>query len=413
MNMKTLRIKIDRPAYGSISIGRHEGKIVMIKGAVLPGEIAEVIIESERKDYLTARVREVIEPSQHRILPACKYYGICGGCHLQHIPYEKQVSMKEEILQDCLRRIAKSDIQLSSSLIGDRHWNYRVRGQFKVSSHGMGFYRENSREVVDIDICPLMTDEVNKIFSCVRAQMNDPRIREIHITNRDGFTAMIKLSSSINTSAINALVSRFREMGFTGICIETPDKSVTCYGKEYVTFSIDNVKYTVSPRTFLQSHWTLNAKVIKFMREHLGPVKGKKMLDMFSGAGNFSLPLSMEAEVTAVEENPYAIEDGIRNLQFNNIRNCRFINSSAEDFQIKEKYDIIILDPPRAGLTNRAMSSVLTARPERIVYISCNPATFSRDMKKLLKEYACESVHMIDFFPQTYHIESIAFLVRR
>lgn len=411
MDMRSIRVNIDRPAYGGLSIGRHEGKVVLIKGAALPGETAEVTIESEKKDYVTARVRKVIEVSPDRIVPACKYYGICGGCHLQHISYEKQVLMKEEILQDCLRRIAKTDIELSGSLISDKPWNYRVRGQFKVSSEDMGFYRENSREVVDIDNCPLMTDKINTMFASVRDRMTGPPIREVHITGGDGFTALLKLSSS--ASPVDKLAAAFQDIGFKGVCIEKSDKSVSRYGADHVTLSLGEFKYTASAMTFLQSHWKLNAQVVELMKRHLGPLKGRKVLDMFSGAGNFSLSLALDAEVTAVEENPYAVEDGLRNLKINHIQNCRFINSSAEDFQVKEKYDIMVLDPPRAGLTSRIMSNVLSARPERIVYISCNPATFSRDMKKLLREYACESVQMIDFFPQTYHIEAIAFLVSK
>ena len=139
-------------------------------------------------------------------------------------------------------------------------------------------------------------------------------------------------------------------------------------------------------------------------------MKGKKVLDLYSGAGNFSLPIAVDAEVTAVEENPHAVADGKRNLKINNIKNCRFICSAAEKFYTKEHFNILILDPPRPGLTNRVINTVFAIMPEQIIYISCNPATLSRDLKKLFKKYEVESVRLIDFFPQTFHIESLVFL---
>jgi 23S rRNA (uracil1939-C5)-methyltransferase len=134
---------------------------------------------------------------------------------------------------------------------------------------------------------------------------------------------------------------------------------------------------------------------------------------MYSGAGNFSIPLATDADVTGVEGNPYAIADGERNLRINNIKNCRFINSSAENFQIKNKFDIVILDPPRAGITNRLMEMIFSLSPDKIVYVSCNPSTLSRDLKKLLSRYHLESLRIVDFFPQTFHIESIVYLSAR
>ncbi|MBI3592517.1 MAG: class I SAM-dependent RNA methyltransferase, partial [Nitrospirae bacterium] len=175
--------------------------------------------------------------------------------------------------------------------------------------------------------------------------------------------------------------------------------------------NLENLKYTISPMSFFQSHWKLNQAVVKFVKDNLQPLRGCRVLDLYSGAGNFSLPVAIDAdEVIAVEENPHAIKDGKRNLEINNIRNCRFIRSSAENINIRGDIDILIVDPPRLGLTNRAIDKILAKTPERIAYISCNPATLGRDLKKFLTKYELESVRMIDFFPQTYHTESLTFL---
>jgi 23S rRNA (uracil1939-C5)-methyltransferase len=409
--MSALIIAIDRPAYGGLSIGRHEGKIVMVRGAVLPGETAEIVVEKEKKDYLTATVKKIIEPSPHRVEPPCKYFGICGGCQLQHISYKRQITLKEEILGDCLRRLAKKDIQLSGPLTDSNPWHYRLRGQFKASHRGIGFYRENSREVVAVDSCPLMTEEINALLRKIKPATEDLDMKEIHITAGDCSTALIKLSSRMRSvPAMQKVSSMLLDLGISGLCIETPDKKITRYGRTHTTLALLDLKYGVSPMTFFQSHWRLNQQVVGFIKNEIRSLKGKRVLDMYAGAGNFSMPLALDNEVTAIEENPFAVEDGRRNLETNKIKNCRFIRSSAEDLHAEGAFDVVILDPPRGGLTNRVMAKMLSMTPEKIIYISCNPSTFARDLKKLLAKYDIESVRMIDFFPQTFHIESLAFL---
>ena len=187
-----MQLTIDSPAYGGFFIGRHEGKVVMIKGAVIPGEKAEVSIEEEKKDYIAASVKRIIEPSPHRIKPACDYFGTCGGCHLQYISYEKQVQLKEDILRDCLRRLAKIDPVLSESIIDNNPWNYRFRGQFKTSRGKIGFYREKTREVIDIDTCPLMADSVNNCLGKSRQLLKEPEFTELHITSGDSCIALLR-----------------------------------------------------------------------------------------------------------------------------------------------------------------------------------------------------------------------------
>jgi 23S rRNA (uracil1939-C5)-methyltransferase len=407
----TAVVKVERPAYGGVSIGRYGGKVVMIKGAVLPGETVEIIVENEKKDYLTSSVRKIMEPSTVRIEPACRYFGPCGGCHYQHIPYDLQISLKEEILRDCLRRLAKIETEISASVIAGNPWNYRLRGQFKISGSKIGFYRENSREVVDIDGCALMAEGINEYFRETKAVLEGFAVKEMHITKGDRLIVLIKDPARVRSGAdLDKLASRFLDSGSAGLFIETAGKKVFVYGESFITLNLENLKYTVSPMSFFQSHWRMNRVVAELIKKVLQPVKNRKILDLYAGAGNFSLPLATDTEVIAVEENPFAVEDGRRNLEINKIKNCRFVRVSAEKFRSKDDFDIILLDPPRPGLTNRTMNNVLGLMPERIVYISCNPATFSRDLKKLTVKYDIESIRMIDFFPQTFHIESLAFL---
>lgn len=407
-NMSLVLLKSEAPAYGGFSIAKLDGKIVMLKGAV-PGETVEAAIDEEKKDYCRASVVKVIAPSPDRVEPSCPYFGTCGGCQLQYITYQRQGAIKEEILRESLKRLAKIDLRLSSPLVHDTPWHYRFRGQFKAARGEIGFYKEKTMDVIDIEACPLMREEVNEYFRRAKVLLRNDDIKELHISFGNGAVALLKVPASRNDW--NAIAARLRDAGFSGVAVEMDKRKLLHSGSDHIMLDLDGLHYFVSPMSFFQSHWELNRVVVRFVKDTLQPLAGKRILDLYSGAGNFSLPLAREAgEIVAVEENPSAIKDGRRNLEMNDIRNCRFVKSTAEHLQVKDPVDILITDPPRLGLSNRAIEKVLATQPEKIVYISCNPTTLARDLKKLIMKYEIESVHMIDFFPQTYHIESLTFL---
>jgi 23S rRNA (uracil1939-C5)-methyltransferase len=406
-NAATCTVKAEQPVYGGLCLGRHKGKVVMIQGA-LPGEQVQVSITGEKKDYYTASVINILNPSPDRITPECSYFGACGGCHLQYISYQRQVHIKEDILRDCLRRLAKTDINLSESIIANKPWRYRLRGQFKVANNKIGFYRAKSRELIEIDSCPLMSDGIDEDLQKTKPLIKGLNAGEIHLARADRSIALLRAPAIEPDTA----AAQFLKSGFSGVCIQTKDKQPLNYGKPFISLELDDLIYTVSALSFFQSNWEVNRAVVRLIRESLSPHDGLKILDLYAGAGNFSLGLSLHAEVVGVEENPYAIEDGRRNIETNNIKGFRFAHSSAEHFQIQEMFDMVILDPPRPGLTNRVINKLLTALPGKIFYISCNPATFARDLRKLGRKYEVDSIRLIDLFPQTFHIESIACLNR-
>jgi 23S rRNA (uracil1939-C5)-methyltransferase len=391
-------------------IGR-DGKVVFIKGAI-PGELVEVALEDKKKDYCLASVKNVVEPSPFRRQPPCRVFGVCGGCQLQFVEYERQVSLKEEIILDTLRRIGGIDVQLMPSLT-EREFRYRHRVQFKISQKGeIGFFREGTREVIAVDECPVAVDEINRVLHGLKT-LDLKGVREIHVIAGDTVAALIKGNISED------FAQRLLDTGIAGIAFEAGDS----LGKDYITLDLNGLKYTITPWSFFQSHWHLNIKVVETVIKKLALLEEKRILDLYAGAGNFSLPLSEGAkEVVAVEDNQYAIDDARRNASLNGIKNCRFIQASVEKlFEAKKKqtvhalfgdagYDIIVVDPPRPGLPSDCLRTILEAESEKIVYVSCNPATFARDMKKMKEKYEMESIQLIDFFPNTFHIESLAVL---
>lgn len=390
-------LKAETPVYGGYVIGREEG-VVFIKGAI-PGEVVDVSIREKKKDYSVAIVTEIIEPSAYRVQPLCPHFGVCGGCQLQHMSYDKQVSIKSEIILDCLERIGGIKAPLSEALTGD-DFHYRRRAQFKVSKEGaIGFYKEGTRDVVPIDSCPILKSEINDLLKKLKS-MNLSGIKEIHVTFGDRMLGLIK-GRPVNAGVVDEM----RTGGFDGVAFE----DLSYAGAGYAVFDLSGLIYKVSPWSFFQSNWELNLRAVEILLENLGSVDGKKIIDLYAGAGNFSLPLASKAgRIVAIEENPNSVKDGERNLSSNNITNVKFINAKVEKAGLKS--DVLILDPPRPGLTDRTVKAILEAMPDRVVYISCNPSTLARDLKKLATGYDIESVRLMDFFPNTYHIETMTFL---
>jgi 23S rRNA (uracil1939-C5)-methyltransferase len=410
-NMKTITLDIDRFAYGGVSIGRYNRKVVMLRGAVLPGEQVEAVIDKDRGDYFEASLTRVLNASSQRIAPDCKYFGMCGGCTYQHMPYDLQVRLKEAVLKDCLERITKSDTELSESMVSPDPWHYRMRAQFKVSGDGIGFHKKGTRDVIAIDKCLLLPESINACIQNLGPIISKTGSQEIHVTGKGPLIGqVIAARRALSKQDAKRLASDLLQHGLSGVTFTLGDQKPFDFGEARMILDLCGLSYAVSPLSFIQGNWQLNRKVVDLIKISLGPLEGMKILDLYAGAGNFSIPLAAEAEMTAVEGNMHAVNDGMKNLEMNNISNCRFVHESAESFQIKDRFDVVLLDPPRPGLTNKVMRNVLKGKPERIVYVSCNPATFARDLKKLLSIYDIESVRMVDFFPQTFHIESVAFL---
>jgi len=389
-----IELRAGQPVYRGYVLSPSGGWTYLISNAI-PDELVIAKIVEQRRDYSIATTHKVLEPSQDRIAPLCSVYGTCGGCHYQHITYSRQVEMKQQVLQDCLRRISKIDPPLITTLCGEQ-WNYRHRASFKVKEDIVGFYKANSREIVAIRECPLMRPEINDTLH--------------HLTSLDwnGFTGQIEVITGEDT-----LITAIPEKGSQlpgRIKRQIQEVGLGAKNKQYLTLDLNGGVYTVSHQTFFQANWALNRQVLDFLRNTLN-IRGKRVIDLYAGAGNFSLGLLWDAQsVIAYEENQQAIEDARRNARLRGLTNCKFIQSKTEDIKPLIGVDLAIVNPPRTGLTRRAIEVLIALKAEELVYMSCDPATFSRDIGRLKRHYDIRSLLLIDFFPQTYHIETLGIL---
>lgn len=416
----TLVLAAGKPAYRGFCVARSDGKVIFIRD-VLPGETAEVRIVEEKKDYCVAVAETLLSTSPDRIVPRCRFFGSCGGCHYQYASYARQLELKETILADSFSRIARVEAALSPSLASPLHWGYRRRAQFKVSPEGIGFFREGSRDLVPVDHCPLMTDGINSVLADMQQLFSEMRplfdaVSEIHLTEGDSTIALIRTKHySADRMPAEQLCIELLSLGLKGVTLLSgPGTPARQFGADGASLALGGLSYGVSADTFFQANWGLNEELVAHISDSLGPLDGLTVLDLYAGAGNFSLPLaSSAAGIIAVEEDRRAVGKCRENARLNNIGNCRCINTSAESLSLDTTVDIVILDPPRPGLTGKVLRFILDHAPERVVYVSCNPATMARDIRSLLRLYEIESLKAVDFFPQTYHIEAVAFLRKR
>lgn len=444
-------------------IGHTDGYALFVKDA-LAGDIIRARIMKTKKNFAYAKLLEVIQPSPDRVEPVCPVARQCGGCQLQHCSYERQLTWKEEKIANCLRRIgsqdvvtaeeAKEQVNLSSNtvvmepiLAMQEPYHYRNKAQFPVGydkdGHLVtGFYAERTHDVIPHLDC-LIQDPCNKeILELVMVFLQEYRISAYqekthtglvrHILIRTGkATGQIMLCLVINGRELphaEELIERLLGSGLniSSICLNINrdktnrilgDDIVLLYGQEYIEDKIGDIRYQISPLSFYQVNPEQTKRLYETVLEYADLQGNEVVWDLYCGIGTISLYLSEKADrVYGVEIVPQAIENANANAGLNDISNVEFYVGAAEDI-VPQKYqesgaslkaDVVILDPPRKGCDGKLLETVVQMQPERIVYVSCDPATLARDLKYLCGEgYELKRVRGCDMFGMSYHTESI------
>ncbi len=376
--------------YGGDGLAFHEGRAVFVPFAA-PGDRLLVQITADGKDYLRGAIVEILEPSNCRRAAPCAYFGTCGGCQLQHLNYSTQLQAKVEIVRESLRRISKIEWPGAIETISGPEWGYRIRAQLQVVSAGerprVGYFQAGSHTLCDIDECPILCEELNECLGEIRSQPYEQ---------------------------LKNLTQIWLVAGSDRSCAADPP--LTGGGASHARLQIGQWQYEVSPRSFFQANRFLMGQLIARV---LGEHRGRSSLDLFSGVGFFAIPMAARFEtVWGIEEDRRTITLARQNATFNGSKNCRFTLAKVEDWVLRatrrqSHFDLVVIDPPRMGLSRRVTRGLGMLAPPRLVYVSCNPTTFARDLGRLqLESYRLESLTAIDLFPQTYHVEIIAQLNR-
>jgi 23S rRNA (uracil1939-C5)-methyltransferase len=416
MTSDLLTVKLEKLTYGGDALGRVPDPLAGAGGRAvfvpfgLPGETVRVRIVEEKRGHARAELVEVLEPSPLRIPPKCRHFGVCGGCHYQHLSYQAQLQGKTDILRDQLTRIGKiQDPPVEPMVASTREWNYRNYIQFHLTSTGkLGYIEANGRDVLPISECHLPEALLNELWPSLEF---DPGLGLERIGLRlgmDGETMLVLESDDPEPPELE-LEAALSVVHLTG------NDMVVMAGDDTMSLSVKERTFRVSAASFFQVNTSMAGQMVQHLLDHL-PVSPKTiLLDVYCGVGLFSAFFAGHVgRLIGVEASPSACEDFAANLD--EFENVELYQAPAEIVlpSLNSSPDIVIVDPPRAGLDKRALEALLALEPASIAYVSCDPSTLGRDAARLIAGgYRLVQVTPFDLFPQTYSIESISILEKR
>jgi 23S rRNA (uracil1939-C5)-methyltransferase len=444
-----VQFTIEKLVYGGDGLARipasgdeRRGKTVFVP-YVLPGEVVEATVVEERKGYMRAALTEVLQPSTARVTPVCPHFGQCGGCHYQHSDYTAQLEDKRQILQETILRGAKLALPYIEVHSGDPY-GFRNRTRMKIVAEPeftLGYHRAGSHEVEAVRNCPISSPLINRAIAVMWEMAAEaasyPSLREVQFfANHDDSELLVELF--IHHATTPVLLAKFakamkeRMAEIVGVAVFASSgggpegdledgniessRRLSRAGVPYIegaasmTYNVGSHSYRVSAGSFFQTNRFLAAKLVELVTQGRS---GHAALDLFAGVGLFTLPMSRNFErITAVEIAQNSYDDLAANAA---VPHIHAVHSTTEDYvnAARGRWDFAIVDPPRAGLGERVAKALAGLSIPRLTYVSCDPATLSRDLVTLLAAgYKVEEAHLVDLFPQTYHLETVLQLIR-
>ena len=397
-------------------VARQDGKPVFVYYS-LPGETVEAEPRGRRAGVSFARATKVLEASPDRVEPRSPHFGECGGCHLQHAAYARQLELKRRVVADAWSR-AGLRLPPDAPVLGmDDPWRYRIRGEFEAvygpeGNFDFGLHRLRSHAVVPVHQCPIHDLRIERGLEAFRAAVRQARVQGIQNLS---LTAEPKGSGLLWSVRFRGRPGATLEAGVVAAAAERlPDLVLL---DDSMSFDFWDLSFRVRNDTFVQTNYRQMLVLYEVALGYVQPVPGLRVLDLFAGIGTLSLALARSgAAVTAVEENPRAVQLGRLAARINSSEGVTFVTGRVEralkDLRVGRQ-DAALLDPPRAGCEPAAIAELLRLGPERLVYISCDPITHARDLALLVRGgYRVRRAAVVDMFPQTYHIETVALLER-
>ena len=410
---------------------------------VLVGEKIQAAISEQKPGFARAHAESIVEASPHRIQPACPYFSRCGGCHYQHAGYEHQLEIKKQILVETLRRTAKLELSVDLQIHPSPPWNYRNRSRLQVRTvpgFKAGYFKAASHELLAVEECPISSLLINKgiakLWQSGRARKVPNGVSEVEFfANADDSKMLIEVSTT--AKAKRAVLREWAEefaaamSEIVGVVVfrettkgssKTQEKLVTT-GADHLSYQTQKSSYRVSAGSFFQTNRYLTDELLRIVTEGQS---GEVAIDLYAGAGLFSTALCDIRHIFSVESSQTSSADLSYNLSSNGVA----VQATTEQYlavvkktgrfgtgailpHISNKPDLAVVDPPRVGLGERVARMLTTLGAPRVIYVSCDPVTLARDLVVLLAGgYRIHQMHLVDLFPQTYHLETVVHLAR-
>ena len=455
-------VTIEAVAAEGKALAHVDGMVVFVEYAV-PGDVVDIRVTKKKRNYMEGFVAKMIQPSPQRLEPFCKHFGICGGCRWQHLPYEMQLEAKRQQVYDQLVRIGHLDVPEIRPVLGsDKNRYYRNKLEFTFSSRrwfetpvdfeqlpeneriGLGFHvgRYFDR-VLDIEHCWLQDSPSNEIRLFLKEyaiehglefydiRQNQGYMRNIVIRNNEAGNVMLIVvlaydDPDTRTPLLQAVADKFPQITSLYYVINTKlndsiaDQTPLLFkGDDAIWEKMENLTFKIGPKSFYQTNTAQAYKLYSTARDFAALTGSEVVYDLYTGTGTIAQFVSSKAsKVVGIEYVPEAIQDARENAKNNGITNCEFFAGDMKDVLNAQfiadhgRPDVIILDPPRAGIHPDVARVILDTAPERIVYVSCNPASQARDLSLLAAHYRITAVQPVDMFPHTHHVENVCALTR-
>ncbi|MFC3211069.1 23S rRNA (uracil(1939)-C(5))-methyltransferase RlmD [Planomicrobium okeanokoites] len=441
-----LLVHVEDLTHDGAGVAKVDGYPLFIHGA-LPGEDVHIHVLKTLKSYGFAKLLEIENASPFRVEAPCPVFDTCGGCQIQHLSYEGQMTFKRKLVRDAITRIGKlPDVPVHAVKGMGNPWRYRNKSQIPFGMEDgrvvAGFYQPRSHRIADTDICLIQTPEADSIMAGIKQKLTEIGIEPYEEeTHRGQLRHVIVRKARATGEIMVVLVTKKKKFQQAAQAIELiqslvpetvsivqninpqktnvifGDETITLWGKDVIEDRIGDVRFEISARSFYQINPEQTEVLYGQALEYANLTGNETVIDAYCGIGTISLFLAQRAKfVMGVEIVPPAIEDAKRNAELNGLSNTLFEAGPAEQviprwYKEGRKADVLVVDPPRKGCDEQLLHTILKQRPERVVYVSCNPATLARDLR-ILEDggYRTQEVQPVDMFPQSTHCEAVAWL---
>lgn len=445
------------------AIARIDDMVIFVP-YVIPGDVVDIQVTKKKHSYMEGRALRIVTPSPDRIAPMCSHYGVCGGCKWQVLPYELQIKHKQNQVENVLRRIGKVELPEITPILGSKETKYyRNKLEFTFSNkrwltddevkagvqyedmNALGFHIPNMFDkVLDIEKCYLQPEISNRIRTEIKQYAKAHNLAFFDLRNRDGFLRNIiirtagtgevmlivifyKEDEAARVALLDHLATTFPEITSLIYVINgkandtiTDQETILYKGRDFIEEEMEGLRFKVGPKSFYQTNTLQAYELYKVAREFADLKPEQTLYDLYTGTGTIACFCAGRVKkVVGIEYVPEAIEDAKINAANNNINNTTFFAGDMKDILTDDfiaqhgRPDIVITDPPRDGMHQDVIKVLLNAAPEKIVYVSCNPATQARDLTLLDEKYKVVKVRPVDMFPHTHHVENVILLVKR
>ena len=445
---QTFPLTIKRLGINGEGVGYFKKQVVFVPGA-LPGE--EVVVEATKINpkFAEAKIKKIRIKSPHRVQPLCPVYDQCGGCQLQHLGYEQQLKEKRDIVIQSLERHTKLDVNkldIRETIGMEEPWGYRNKSSFQVGQRDgkvlAGLYGLNSHQLIDIDQCAVQHSQTNEATALVKRILEDLKIPIYNEKSRKGIVRTIVTRVGVQSGEIQiVLITSQKELPKKELIISEiqerlpnvksivqningqktslifGEETVSLAGNEVIQETLGDLQFELSARTFFQLNPTQTVKLYNEVKKAAGLTGTEKVVDAYCGVGTIGLWLADQAaEVRGMDIIPESIDDAKKNAKRHGFTNTKYVPGKAEEVLpkwVKKGWnpDVMVVDPPRTGLDNQLLQTILQVKPEKLIYVSCNPSTLAKDIQTLSAKYEVKYIQPVDMFPQTAHVECISQLI--